>query len=115
MNDQKNEPGNLKKDNRAHFAISVRKSIIDSHYFFSTFLTVVVAPPSNVRFTGALVFHAPRVKSGISTVLDFLDTDLSLNGMIELHAAASYTSWSSGRPLRKQSINLQSIIKSIPP
>ena len=78
-------------------------------------LTFVVAPPFKVRSTGLFVCHPPRVKSGMSTVLDFLATERSLNGIRQLHAAASYTSWSSGKPLRRQSISRQSIMKSIPP
>src|SRR5690606_14370888 len=78
-------------------------------------LTVVVPPPSSVRFSGLLVTHEFRVKSGMSTVLEPLATDLSLRGTIELHNAASYTSWSSGNPFLRQSISLQSIMKSIPP
>src|SRR5262249_43680191 len=54
-------------------------------------------------------------KSGKSIVFPFLATDCSLNTPTALHAAASYTSSSSGKPLRRQSIVLQSMIKSIPP
>ena len=69
-----------------------RLSFILSRYVSPNyFLTPVFPPPSNVRSTGLLVCHAPRVKSGISTVMDFLPTDLPLSGKIQLHDAASYT------------------------
>ena len=51
-----------------------------------------------------LVFHAPRVKSGISTGMLPFNTDFSLNSVMQDHAAASYTSMSRGRPLRRQYI-----------
>src|SRR5690349_3935508 len=77
--------------------------------------TLVFPPFASVISTGVFVFHEPEVKSGISIDFERLATDCSLNGAMALHAAASYTSMSSGMPLRKQSINLQSIRKSIPP
>src|ERR1035437_5769356 len=65
--------------------------------------------------TGLFFCQAPPVKSGILIELELCATDHSLKGLIELHKAASYTSSSSGNPLRKQSIVLQSIRKSMPP
>ena len=41
--------------------------------------------------------------------------DFSLNGATALQSAASYTSWSSASPLRRQSMRRQSIKKSMPP
>ena len=52
-----------------------------------------------------LVFHAPRVKSGISTGMLPFNTDFSLNSVMQDHSAASYTSMSRGRPLRRQYIS----------
>ena len=63
---------------------------------------------------GWLVFQAPAVKSGISIELERFSTDHWLNGTMELQAAASYTSWSSGKPLRRQSISRQ-LSRSAPP
>ena len=68
---------------------------LNSYFIFSSgliSLTFVVAPPFKVRSTGLFVCQAPRVKSGISTVLDFLATDRSLKGIRQLQDAASYTS-----------------------
>ncbi len=53
---------------------------------------------------GVLLSHAPAVKSGICIELELLRTDHSDNSTTELKAAASYTSWSSGKPLRRQSM-----------
>src|SRR5690554_2134029 len=62
-----------------------------------------------------LVFQEPFVKSGISIGMERLATDHSLNGPNTLQDAASYTSISTGKPFLRQSINRQSIKKSIPP
>src|SRR5436190_12902622 len=78
-------------------------------------VTFVVPPYSSLISTVWLVFQEPEVKSGTSIELERFATDHSLKGAIELHAAASYTSISSGSPLRRQSIVLQSIKKSMPP
>ena len=43
-------------------------------------------------FTGLFAFQPPRVKSGTSMLFPFFATDISLKGVTELHAAASYTS-----------------------
>ena len=67
-----------------------------------------------ISMFGLLVFQAPRVKSGTLMELDRLGTDHWLKGTMELHAAASYTSWSSGSPLRRQSISRQSMSRSVP-
>src|SRR5690606_31040989 len=72
-------------------------------------------PSDNELSTLAFVFQEPPVTSGISIGALRFATDHSLNGLTTLHAAASYTSISIGSPFRKQSINRQSIIKSIPP
>jgi len=77
--------------------------------------TPVVPPCCREMSTGLLCCQAPLVKSGMSMELERLATDHSLSGPIALHAAASYTSMSTGKPLRKQSIRRQSIKKSIPP
>ncbi len=61
--------------------------IFDLHQLTKTF----VSPP-RVRLMsmlGPLVCHEPAVKSGTPIEFDRLSTDHSLNGTIELHAAAS--------------------------
>src|SRR5690606_3518404 len=75
----------------------------------------VFLPLAKEISTGSLPCQEPPVKSGISIGCERLATDHSLSGKIALHEAASYTSWSKGSPLRRQSISRQSIRKSIPP
>src|SRR5690606_6885136 len=78
-------------------------------------ITLVLPPDSRWIWCTLLPFHLPIVKSGMAIAWEPLATDHSLSGPTTLHAAASYTSISTGNPFRRQSINRQSIIKSIPP
>ena len=48
---------------------------------------------------GGVVFQRPRVKSGKSMGLLRLATDFSLNSVMQLQAAASYTSMSGTAPV----------------
>lgn len=48
------------------------------------------------------LFHAPRVKSGISTGIDPFFNDTSVRGIRQHHSAKSYTSISRGSPFCKQ-------------
>ena len=54
----------------------------------------LVFPPlfKFISMLRVFVFHAPTVKSGTLIEFELFLTDQSVNGTIELHAAASYTS-----------------------
>src|SRR5208282_3968232 len=78
--------------------------------------TLVLPPRSRlISILGLLLFQPPAVKSGTSIEFERLSTDHWLKGTMQLQAAASYTSMSSGRPLRRQSIRRQHSSKSVPP
>ena len=77
------------------------KEYIDRRTAYSPYLEILEKESSFIH----LVFHAPRVKSGISTGMLPFNTDFSLNSVMQDHSAASYTSMSRGRPLRRQYIS----------